>query len=42
MFEDGGIIPKCSNGLDGKTIHLYNSNKRSLIKGIVLIITKCS
>ena len=34
MFEDRGIIPKCSNGLDSKTIHLYNVNKRSLIKGM--------
>ena len=24
MFEDRGIIPKCSNGLDSETIHLYN------------------
>ena len=42
MFEDRGIIPKCFNGLDSETIHLYNVNKRSLIKGIVLIITQCS
>ena len=42
MFEDRGIIPKCFNGLDSKTIHLYNINEKSLIKGIILIITKCS
>ena len=28
MFEDRGIIPKCCNGLDSKTIHLYNVNKK--------------
>ena len=27
MFEDRGIIPKCSNGLHSETIHLYNVNK---------------
>ena len=42
MFEDRGIIPKCFNGLDSETIHLYNVIKRSLIKDNVLIITKCS
>ena len=43
MFEDREIIPKCFNGLDSKTIHLYNVSKKKLIKGIiVLIITKCS
>ena len=42
MFEDRGIIPKWFNGLESKTIHLYNVNKKKLIKGIVLIITKCS
>ena len=41
MFKDRGIIPKCFNGLDNGPIHLYVI-KRSLIKGIVLIITKCS
>ena len=38
MFEDKVIIPKYFNVLDSETIHLYNV----LIKGIVLIITKCS
>ena len=28
MFEDRGIITKCFNGLDSKTIHLYNVNKK--------------
>ena len=42
MFEDRGIIPKCFNGLDSETIHLYNVNKKRSINGIVLIITKCS
>ena len=28
MFEDRGIIPKCSNGLDSETVHLYNVNKK--------------
>ena len=43
MFEDREIIPRCFNGLDSKKIHLYNVNKKKLIKGIiVLIITKCS
>ena len=28
MFEGRGIIPKCSNGLDSETIHLYNVNKK--------------
>ena len=28
MFEDRGIIPKCLNGLDSETIHLYNVNKK--------------
>ena len=42
MFKDRGIIPKCFNGLHSETINLYNIIKRSLIKGIVLIITKCS
>ena len=43
MFEDREIIPKCFNGLDSKTIHLYNVSKKKLIKGIiVLIITKFS
>ena len=43
MFEDRGIIPKCFDDLDSETIHLLNVNKKScLIKGIVLIITKCS
>ena len=42
MFEDKRIIPDCFNGQDSETIHLYDVNKRSLIKGIVLIITKCS
>ena len=28
MFEDRGIIPKCFNCLDSKTIHLYNVNKK--------------
>ena len=28
MFEDIGIIPKCFNGLDSETIHLYNVNKK--------------
>ena len=28
MFEDRGIIPKCFNVLDSKTIHLYNVNKK--------------
>ena len=27
MFEDRRIIPKCYNGLDRETIHLYNENK---------------
>ena len=27
MFEDRGIIPKCFNGLDSKTVHLYNMKK---------------
>ena len=27
MFEDRKIIPKCFNGLDSETIHLYNVNK---------------
>ena len=30
MFEDRGIIPKCFNILDSKTIHLYNVNKKKL------------
>ena len=28
MFEDREIIPKCFNGLDSETIHLYNVNKK--------------
>ena len=28
MFEDRGIIPRCFNGPDSKTIHLYNVNKK--------------
>ena len=28
MFKDRGIIPKCFNGLDSETIHLYNVNKK--------------
>ena len=27
MFEDREIIPKCFNGLDSKTVHLYNLYK---------------
>ena len=30
MFEDRGIIPKCFNGLDSETIHLYNVNKKNV------------
>ena len=39
MFEDRRIIPKYFNGLDSKAIHVYDVNKKSLLKGIVLIIT---
>ena len=28
MFEDRGIIPKCFNGLESETIHLYIVNKK--------------
>ena len=28
MFEDRGVIPRCFNGLDSETIHLYNVNKK--------------
>ena len=28
MFEDKGIIPRCFNGLNIETIHLYNVNKK--------------
>ena len=28
MFQERGIIPKCSNGLDSETKHLYNVNKK--------------
>ena len=28
MFEDRGIIPRCFNGLDSETIHLYDVNKK--------------
>ena len=42
MFEDRGIIPKSFNGLDSETIHIFNVKNKSLIKDIVLIITKCS
>ena len=28
MLEDRGIIPKCFNGLDSETIHLYNVSKK--------------
>ena len=27
MFEDRGSIPKCFDGLDNETIHLYNVSK---------------
>ena len=30
MFEDRGIIPICFNGLNSKTIHLYNINKKEV------------
>ena len=30
MFEDRGIIPKCFNGLNSKTIHLYNINEKKV------------
>ena len=30
MFEDRRIIPKCSNGLDSETIHLYNVNEKEV------------
>ena len=28
MFEDRRIIPKCLNGRDSETIHLYDVNKK--------------
>ena len=28
MFEDRGIIPKCFNGVDCETIHLYTVGKK--------------
>ena len=42
LRTNGGIIPKCFDDLDSETIHLYNVKKKILMKGIVVIITKCS